>query len=265
MTDDRPVEQYANESNLSTRGSFNQRFSTREGHPHDWAFGFVRDALPGDADVLELGCGTGSIWRRNADRTPPGWTATLTDFSQGMVQAARGNLAGVDRTFDYATAAAAAIPVRDGAADAVLANMMLYHVPDRDVAFREINRILRPDGYLFAMTVTRDSKATLYGMLDEAATGEGSVESLNREFTLSDGGAELREHFDSVESHRFESPLSVTDADALVEYARTLPDHPRLAPFDESDLPALRRIAQRRLEDGPIRMRSDLGLFVARR
>lgn len=269
--EDLPFEQYADESNLSTRGAFNERFSTREGHPHDWTFGFALDALPADADVLELGCGDGSLWERNADRVPPDWTVTLTDLSPGMLRDARRNIAGTDRTpsgdgrdFEYATAAAGAIPLRADAVDAVVANMMLYHVPDREAAYREITRVLRPGGHLFAMTVTADSKATLYGMIREAATGEGTVERLSQEFLFEEAAPELREHFESVDAHRYESPLSVTDADAVVEYVRSLPDHERLAPFDEGDLPALREVARERLEDGPIRIRSDLGLFAAR-
>lgn len=262
-----PFEQYADQSNLSTRGAFNERFSTREGHPHDWCFDFLLDDLPVDADVLELGCGDGSLWRRNAGRVPDGWTVTLTDFSPGMVGDARRNLAdrgvGLDRSFGFATALAGSIPLRADAVDAVVANMMLYHVPDRDAAFREVRRVLRPGGRLFAMTVTGDSKATLYEMLNEAATGEGRVESLNQEFTFEEGGDELRTHFATVDAHRFESPLAVTDADAVVEYVKTLPNHERLDPFDGSDLPGLRSVAEDRLEDGPIAMRSDLGLFVA--
>jgi ubiquinone/menaquinone biosynthesis C-methylase UbiE len=49
------------------------------------------DGLPADADVLEVGCGTGYLWRDNADRDAGGWELLLTDFSPGMAADARWN------------------------------------------------------------------------------------------------------------------------------------------------------------------------------
>jgi len=255
------AEQYADASNLQVRSEFNRRFSTRDDDPHGWIF--ERLDLGPDADLFEVGCGTGKFWARNADRVPTGWTITLTDFSRGMVRAAREKLASGPVDPRLAVAEASRIPLDADSADAVLANMMLYHVPDREQAFREIARILGPDGRLYASTVSVENKTTLYALLDEVA--DGPVDPLPEGgFTLENGAQQLRSVFDAVETERYESRLAVTDPDWLVAYALSLPDAEALAAFDEGDAPALRELAARRVEDGPIEMQSDLGLFVAR-
>lgn len=254
------AEQYADGDNLSTRGSFNARFATTDRHPHDWAFDHV-DLSPG-VDVLELGCGTGEFWQINGDRLPRNLSLTLTDASPGMVREARKNLESLQAaSVEFAAAEASRIPVSSDTVDVVVANQMLYHVPDRSSAYREIRRVLRPGGAVYATTKSADSKRALFEMMD--AVADGPVETLNQEFTLEDGGEELREQFGRVESHRFETDLAVTDADALVEYALTLPDADPISAFDADDADDLKGLAERRLSDGPIRMCNDYGLLVA--
>ena len=46
----------------------------------------------------------------------------------------------------------AALPLRDGSFDVVLAAHMLYHVPDRRAAVSELRRVLVPAGVCIAVT-----------------------------------------------------------------------------------------------------------------
>src|SRR5205814_6489803 len=64
--------------------SLHRRFTTAEVPLPVWLF--ERMAIPADGRVLELGCGTGDYWQEVADRVPPDWRLTLTDFSEGMVR-----------------------------------------------------------------------------------------------------------------------------------------------------------------------------------
>ncbi len=48
---------------------------------------------------------------------------------------------------------AQSIPFEDETFDAVIANHMLYHVPDRPKAIAEIKRVLKPGGRLIATTI----------------------------------------------------------------------------------------------------------------
>src|SRR4051794_19011717 len=97
--------QYANEANLQARIVLHERFSTSTLSYPRWVFDGY-DFGP-EADVLELGCGNGLMWRENRDRIPAGWRITLTDLSPGMVDAVGAMLG--DRA-EYAVADAENLP-----------------------------------------------------------------------------------------------------------------------------------------------------------
>ena len=100
-------------------------------------------SLPADARILELGCGSGLLWKSSIDRIPAGWKITLSDLSPGMLDAAWRNLVVTGRTFQFKEIDAQSIPFEDETFDAVIANHMLYHVPDRGKALAEIKRVLK--------------------------------------------------------------------------------------------------------------------------
>jgi SAM-dependent methyltransferase len=144
-------EQYATDANLRARIELHERFSTSPLSYPRWVFdGYDFGA---EADVLEVGCGNGLIWRENLDRIPDGWRLMLTDLSPGMVETVR-NAFG-DRA-EYAVADAQELPFADGSFDAVIANHMLFHVPDRPRALAEIARVLRPGAAFRATTIGLD-------------------------------------------------------------------------------------------------------------
>src|SRR5205814_3170976 len=80
-------EQYATSERFRTRVSLHRRFRVGDETWPRWMFD--RMSIPQRATVLELGCGTGLLWRTNAERVPPTWRLVLTDFSEGMVREAR--------------------------------------------------------------------------------------------------------------------------------------------------------------------------------
>lgn len=83
-------QQYHTDANLNARIAMHRRFSANPYPWHRWVFDHL--ALPANARILELGCGPADLWRENADRIPAGWNITLTDFSEGMLAAARAHL-----------------------------------------------------------------------------------------------------------------------------------------------------------------------------
>jgi len=93
------------------------------------------------------------LWRKNIVRIPTTWDITLSDFSAGMVHEAQQQLRGTSHPFTFAVIDAQAIPYPEAAFDAVIANHMLYHVPDRAAALAEMKRVLKPGGHVFASTV----------------------------------------------------------------------------------------------------------------
>jgi ubiquinone/menaquinone biosynthesis C-methylase UbiE len=146
------TDQYRDSSNLDARVVLHRRFST---NPYGW-FKWVFDTLlklSEGAKILELGCGPAYLWKENISRVPAGWNVTLSDLSPGMLDAAWRNLVVTGRAFQFKEIDAQSIPFEDETFDAVIANHMLYHVPDRPKVIAEIKRVLRPGGRLIATTV----------------------------------------------------------------------------------------------------------------
>lgn len=141
-------EQYATDDNLRARIALHAAYSTNP----TWDDWVIERESPGPgARILDLGCGPASFWR-NQRRIDPTWSLTLVDFTPGMIEAARRELR--DRA-EYVVADAQELPFDDESFDVVLANHMLYHVPDRPRAFAEIRRVLVSGG-AFQDAIDRD-------------------------------------------------------------------------------------------------------------
>lgn len=156
-------EQYQDASNLNARIQLHDRFRTNKYGWCRWVFDQLN--LSPETRVLELGCGTGRSWCENLNRVPRGWDITLSDLSLGMLQEAQRNLRGSQRHFEFEVIDAQAIPFEDESFDAVVANHVLYHVPDRTKAFSEIRRVLRPGGRFYASTVGQAHLRELYELV----------------------------------------------------------------------------------------------------
>lgn len=86
------TEQYRDATNLEVRLELHRRFSTNLYGWFPWIFDTL-ETLPNPARVLELGCGAAHMWKECANRIPNGWSITLSDLSEGMVNAAWRNMA----------------------------------------------------------------------------------------------------------------------------------------------------------------------------
>lgn len=204
-------EQYRDDSNLRARIELHARFSTAAESWPQWLFDRIAPAP--DARVLEVGCGPAALWEANLDRIDPRWKLTLTDFSPGMVGAARrvlGARAG------YAVADVQELPFADASFDVVFAHHMLYHVPDRPKALAEIARVLVPGGALHAATNGHGHMRELH----ELDPGWRFAEHTEL-FGLETGVAQLERFFVDVRVERHPCDLAVTDAEPVVAYVRS--------------------------------------------
>ncbi|WP_217238823.1 class I SAM-dependent methyltransferase [Streptomyces sp. AC555_RSS877] len=110
---------------------------------HAWA-GRLRDWIPErPSDVLDLGCGTGSLSLLAAEQ---GHHLTGVDLSPAMVGLARAKSAGRDAVFLVGDATAP--PVREERFDVVLVRHLLWALPDPGRAVRHWRELLRPGGRL---------------------------------------------------------------------------------------------------------------------
>jgi SAM-dependent methyltransferase len=100
---------------------------------------------PGPLDVLDAGCGTGSLTLLLARA---GHRVTGVDLAPRMVEQATAKLAAAGLTARLLTGDAAEPPVGDGRFDVVLARHLLWTLPDPGAALRAWTALLRPGGRL---------------------------------------------------------------------------------------------------------------------
>lgn len=256
-------QQYQDDRNLRARIELHERFST---NPYEWQrWVFDQITLPTMAQVLELGAGPADLWAKNLDRIPAGWQITISDFSPGMVAQAEKRLFGGEHLFSFRQINAQDIPFADATFDAVIANHMLYHVPDRAAALCEIQRLLKPGGRLYAAT---NGKAHMIELRDLITAFAGDADDPWKQgdpvtFNLETGGEELEGWFEHVSLSLYEDELVVTEVEPLVAYIRSM-----LVTYDwpQERLQALAAHAAAQISDqGAIRISKSTCLFVGQR
>lgn len=259
--------QYRDASNLNARAALHARFGSNAYPWFRWVFDQALSVAGPEAHVLEVGAGPAGLWRENLDRLPAAWRVTLTDLSEGMVAEERAALAASGAAFAFTVADIEALPYPDGAFDLVIANHMLYHVPDRSTALREVRRVLRPGGYLVAATNGAQTMGELTALVRGAApeAAETRLAALaSAPFTLENGAAQLAPYFDSIETRQYDDSLEVTEVEPLVAYVRSI-DTPEC---DEPSFVAAvadhaREVMAR--NGGVFHITKSVGIFLARR
>jgi ubiquinone/menaquinone biosynthesis C-methylase UbiE len=253
------TDQYRDSSNLDVRIVLHQRFSNNSYGWFTWVFDTLLES-PDNAKILELGCGHGLLWRENASRIPAGWDVTLSDLSPGMLDAAWRNLVVTGRTFKFKEIDAQAIPYENETFDAVIANHMLYHVPDRPKAIAEIKRVLKPGGHLVATTLGKSHMKEMSDWMKRASTDK-RIEPFSLPFSLENGLEQLDPFFAHVKLSRYEDHLQVTELEPIIAY---LSSGFQATQVIDAKVEKIRKELQARLAtEKSIFIAKDLGLFEA--
>jgi ubiquinone/menaquinone biosynthesis C-methylase UbiE len=123
--------------------------------------GFFTDSLRDKAIALseikagslavDVGAGTGFM---SEGLLAAGARVVAVDDSEEMLSQARAKL-GVNKGIEFRLGSAEKIPVPDGTADFVFANMVLHHVEHPGVAVKEMARILKPGGRVVVTDLDR--------------------------------------------------------------------------------------------------------------
>ncbi len=252
-------DQYRDAANLDARVRLHQMYSTNPYNWHRWCFDQLD--LPPDARVLELGCGPGYLWRENLDRIPPDWTIIVSDFSAGMLDQARANLAGYKFSFELIDAQVT--PYDDATFAAVIANHMVYHIPNRASALAEMRRVLNATGAAYLATNGQRHLRELYNLRNRFSLESdfGWNARAYEFFSLDTGGDELRHWFSTVDVRRYHDNLMVTAAAPLVDYILSMAN-PETAEQHRAELTAF--IEAELQAEGVIHITQDSGMLIAR-
>lgn len=259
-------QQYKDSANLNARAALHRDFSTNKTGWFNWLFDLY--AIPDHARILELGCGPALFWQANLTRVPDHWEVTLTDFSDGMLADAQRNLGDSAGRFSFRQVNAQHIPFEDDSFDVVVANHMLYHVPNRQQAYVEITRVLKLGGLFYAATNGPRHLMELGDILLEAFPEQQEDVLLlynphRLDFRLDNGADELTAWFTTVERHDYEDSLHVTAIEPVVDYLLSMP--PRNVDMTEART-QLRAVVEKRMaQSGALDIQKHTGTFICRK
>ncbi len=257
--------QYRDSRNLDARAALHRRFSTAVSDWQPWVFDLLQ--LKPGMRVLECGCGPGWLWRENVARLPANCHITLTDLSPGMVAEAEAALTGSGHRFAFQQANIQALDFANEMFDVVVANHMLYHVPDLPQGLSEVRRVLKQDGRFIAATNGNKQMKELPTLVPKALRAvSGSTlvrgESAMLPFRLENGRTALEPYFLTIDLHLYEDSLWVTEVEPLLAYAFSMIKPEMDVP--ETAVAHLREVwAAKIAAEGGIHISKDSGVFVA--
>ena len=248
--------QYGTADKLNARIRIHSRYSTNKQGLGNWIMSQyrIRDGM----SVLELGCGTGGMWAGRGETIRRCGRFVLSDLSEGMLDTAKETLRG-EAGIEYRVIDIQDIPFADHEFDAVIANMMLYHVPDLQKGLREVKRVLKPDGTFYCATYGEN------GMMEYICRlfADYHIQNhVNDNFTLQNGEEKLRPFFSDIVRLLYEDSLEVTDAEDMADYIFSLAGMTDLRKIPREEV---RSVLERNMPDGILHVPKEYGMFIAKK
>lgn len=206
--------------------------------------------------ATELGCGTGDMWKDKEAMIASCSKLVLSDFSAGMVKVSKETV-GIHDNVEYQVIDIQDIPFGDETFDIVIANMMLYHVPDLDRAISEVRRVLKKGGKFYCATYGEHG-ITEY--LTKLFSEYGVEDSINKNFTLQNGSEILGKVFSKVEKLEYVDSLQVREVDDMVEYIYSLSSMMPLRNVPKQDV---KNMLLQHTSNGILHVPKEYGMFRA--
>ena len=244
------------------RIDLNRKFSNYLYSWTHWIFDHIK--FHRNDKILEIGCGNAILWKANIDRINPSAQIILSDSSEGMLNDAKNVLGEAAERFDYMVMDAQNIIYPSDKFDIGIANLMLYHVPDRQKTISEIARVLNDEGIFYATTFGKNNMKELTKLLSDYDSNlHNPLKSLNGAFGLENGEKQLNEFFADVEMIKYVDSLEITETEPLIRYIlsftriKTYLNGTMLTEFKEY----INHILDK---EGKIKITKDTGIFIAK-
>ena len=256
INDEKTVkEQYSSSGCLSKRISIHDKYSTNKTGFGNWIFSNY-DIHEG-MKVLELGCGTGSMWKGHEDVIRSCTELVISDYSEAMLVKARETI-GEYPNIIYKQIDIMDIPFEDEYFDAVIANMMLYHVPDISRGLKEVRRVLKPSCCFYSATFG------IHGIMEylsEVLSAYGVEDGTDKKFTLQNGALVLEEVFTDIRREDYKDSLEVTDINDMVDYIYSLKSMTDLSSIPKDKICEL---LSSKMKDGVLTVPKEYGMFISK-
>lgn len=209
-------EQYKSDKNLNIRSNLHS-YNINRIDFDKWCFKQI--SFSRDANVLELGCGTGKLWLKNKDYIDSTLNITLSDFSKSMIKIAKNRLKDVNYKFCYEEINAENIPYNNETFDIIIAQHMIYFIPDIEKALVEIQRVLKPNGVFYVTANSCESMKELNKLAENFAPNLGlDSNGYSERFDLEHGRGILEKYFSKVNVEILDGKIIVDEAEPVVSY-----------------------------------------------
>ncbi|MBK8026885.1 MAG: methyltransferase domain-containing protein [Chloroflexi bacterium] len=178
-----------------------------------------RCQLRGNERILDIGAGPGRYYEAIRSRFPD-IDYTALDNSPGML---------TNHTGAYKVIAGAeALPFPTASFDVVMANHMLYHVPNVNVALVEMRRVVKQDGIVVAATNSATSMPQFVELLrrgillmSKPGTPMTPLQPPQINFSLENGAQQMAQHFFAVVRHDLPGTLVFPEPAPAMRYLET--------------------------------------------
>ena len=251
-------EQYSNDKNLATRITLHEKYSTNKQGFAPWLFGIYR-FLPNNT-VLELGCGNGGQWDGRIGLLPRDCRLILSDNSEGMVNVTKSKFEMYSESVSFRQIDIQNIPFEDNSFDAIIANHMLYHVPDLRQALSEVCRVLKKGGIFYASTNGNGGMSLFLHNAVKKFDADTAAFAQDFPFSLQNGSEILSPFFSLVTRHDYKDSLSITKTKDLMDWIKSIIS---IYGCNEETLGKLHDYFDNiRRRDGCIHIPKEVGVFV---
>ncbi len=209
--------QYSSHENLSLRQATHDLYTVPKIDFPKWTLACVD--WQGHERVLDVGSGTGTYFMSLQEQYPDVEYYGM-DISVGMLSGHPAD------NYQLACADAMQLPYPDASFDVIMANHMMYHLPDPDTALKEFKRVLRQDGVFLAATNSTHTMPELQVLMRRAivlltrepATQVRVPAFSSDAFALENGTRFLVQHFFGVVRYDIPSQLVFSDIDPAMAY-----------------------------------------------
>lgn len=179
----------------------------------------------------------------------------FTDLFEGMIKEAKTNI-GEHSNIHYAVVNAEELPYEDERFDIVIANMMLYHIPNLDKALSEIRRVLKKNGIFYSATYGENGVESFINQMLNIQTERQHT------FTLQNGKGILEDWFSDVEKLEYDDKLLISNYSDLVEYIQSFKEMNDWQNYSKEEL---YRLISDYEKQGVIEIPKEYGMFVSRK
>ena len=252
-------QQFSDDKKLTFRINFYKKYSTNKLCFTLWLFD--KYSFTENNSILELGCGNGGQWEGRIERLPKGCKLVLSDFSDGMVYAVKEKYSPLHENVHFQKIDIQSIPFGDESFDVVLANHMLFHVPDLDKALSEVQRVLKTSGCFYSAT---DGNGGMRPFLHNAIKKfdpDSKAFTEKIPFNLQNGSEILSRYFSFVERFDYKNVLAITETQDLMEWLKSTIS---ISGYSEENLIDLYGYFEAlKIRDGAINIPRETGLFVS--